>query len=183
MAIIKNLHDVEKIVGNMLVKQSDLDRSRIANAITPRGVDLSKFITDNVKLSYDLHDIVIIFEVTATDVDGINFTEAESNLIRENAAFEVKVTTYGNESLAMTKILKARFESEKARADLLEEGLYLIDTSSGQSINEYLNDTMWPRTDWSFRVACEMQIRQIDMMPEISNIDGLQTTTTEEAAV
>ena len=175
MTKITNLHDIDKIIGNMLVKQSELDKSRIANAITPRGVDLAKFITDKVKLSYDLHDVVIIFEVVSTESDGINFTEIEkdSSNIRENAAFEVKITIYGNEAIRTAKILKARFESEKVRTDLLNDGLYLIDTTYVQSINEYVNETMWPRADWSFRIACEMNITQVDDMHDIDNIDEL----------
>ena len=107
MIQISNLHDIETIVGNMLVKQSQLDKSRIVNAITPRGVDLSKFVTEKVKLSYDLNDVVIIFELLATEIEDINFTEAEENdNIRENSAFEVKLIIYGNEALGMAKILK-----------------------------------------------------------------------------
>lgn len=184
MTQITNLHDIEKIVGNMLVKQSQLDRSRIANAITPRGVDLSKFVTENVKLSYDLHDVVIIFEVIATDVEGINFTEAETDNensnIRENAAFQVRLTIYGNEALGMSKILKARIESEKVRMDLLDKGLYVIDVQQIESINEYLNETMWPRADFSFRIACEMSIAQVDDMPEIADVDDLYIETETE---
>lgn len=183
MIKITNLHDIEKLIGNMLVKQSQLNKFRIANAITPRGVDLSKFITENVKLSYDLNDVVIIFELLATEVEGINFTEAESedenSNIRENAAFEVKLTIYGNEALGMAKILKARIESEKVRTDLLDKGLYLIDVQQIDSINEYLNETMWPRADFSFRIACEMSIAQVDDMPEINNVDDLDIETND----
>jgi len=184
MTQITNLHDIEKIVGNMLVKQSQLDKSRIANAITPRGVDLSKFVTEKVKLSYDLKDVVIIFELLATEVKSINFTEAEKDdedsNIRENTAFEVKLTIYGNEALGMAKILKARIESEKVRTDLLDKGLYLIDVQQIESINEYLNETMWPRADFSFRIACEMSIAQVDDMPEITNVDDLDIETKTE---
>lgn len=181
MTQISNLHDIETIVGNMLVKQSQLDKSRIVNAITPRGVDLSKFVTEKVKLSYDLNDVVIIFELLATEIEDINFTEIgdgdkDSN-IRENSAFEVKLTIYGNEALGMAKILKARIESEKVRTDLLDKGLYLIDVQQIESINEYLNETMWPRADFSFRIACEMSIAQVDDMTEIANVDKLDIET------
>ena len=183
MTSINNIHTIEKIVGNMLVKQSQLDKSRIMNAITPRGVSLSKFITDNVKLSYDLNDVVIIFEVTTTNIDDINFTEYDTNNIREDAAFEIKITIYGNESIAMAKILKARFESEKVRSDLLDSGLYLIDTTSAMSLNDFLNDTMWPRADWSFRVACEMYIDEVDEMPNITNVDELNIEALSKSGI
>ena len=178
MKQINDLHEIEKIVGDMLAKQSQLDKSRIANAIAPRGVDLSKFVTDKVKLSYDLHDVVIIFEVIGAESEGINFTEAEKDgSIRESSAFEVRLTIYGNEALKMAKILKARIESEKVRADLLDNGLYMIEVQQIQSINEYLNETMWPRADLSFKVACEMNISQVDSMTEIEDFDDLNSET------
>lgn len=173
MTQISNIHEIEKIIGDMLVKQSQLDKSRIMNGLTPRGADLSKFVTENVKLSYDLFDTVIIFEILSSEAENINFTEqeAEGTDIRESACFEAKIIIYGNESMQMAKKLKSRFESEKVRYDLLNSGLYLIDTSYASSINEFVNNTIWLRADWSFKIACEMKYEQIDTMPEIESTD------------
>ena len=177
MTQITSLHDIEKTIGNMLVKQSALDRSRIMNLITPRGVDLSKFITEKVKLSYDLDDVVIIFEVTAEESSNINLTEIDGDDIREDSCFRINLVIYGNEALAMAKILKARIESEKVRSDLLNAGMFLVDVGSISSMNEFMNETMWPRADLSLKIACEMTVQQIDQMPEIEKgkIDEVDT--------
>ena len=184
MTQISNIHEIEKIIGDMLVKQSQLDKSRIMNGLTPRGADLSKFVTENVKLSYDLFDTVIIFEILSSEAENINFTEqeAEGTDIRENACFEAKITIYGNESMQMAKMLKARFESEKVRYDLLNSGLYFIDDSATQSMNEFVNNTVWPRTDWSFRIACEMMFAQVDTMYVIENADDINIEEAKDSA-
>jgi hypothetical protein len=173
MTQISNIHDIEKIVGDMLVKQSKLDRSRIMNGLSPRGIDLSKFVTENVKLSYDLSDTAIIFEVKSVENENINLTEIDEDNIREDACFEVSVTIYGNESMRMGQLLKARFESEKVRYDLLMTGLYLVAVSSTTSMNEFVNNTIWPRTDLSLKIACEMTMKQVDTMQQITTVNGI----------
>ena len=60
---------------------------------------------------------------------------------------------------------------------MLDKGLYLIDVQQIESINEYLNETIWPRADFSFRIACEMSIAQVDDMTEITDVDKLDIET------
>lgn len=170
--MIEHIVDIDKIIGNMLVKQSTLARDNILNVDSIRGVDLSKFITDKVKLSYDLSDLVILFEVKGVDNENVNVSETMSNdLILESSSFEIQLTIYGNQSLHLAKILKARIESEKVRNDLLAEGLYLINIESIQSFNEFMNETVWPRADIILNVACEMQINQVDTMNEVDDVN------------
>lgn len=164
---ISSIHQLEKTIGDMLLKQTELKRSRIVNGLSIRGADLSKFITDNVSLSYDVSDVALIFEISAMNEDSINITEAEDDSIREDACFEVSLTCYGNESLLKMKQLKARLESDKVRYDLSEEGVYFIDASSIIQINDFLNETIYPRTSMTFRIACELQVSLVDDFNEI----------------
>ena len=84
--------------------------------------------------------------------------------------------------MQMAKMLKARFESEKVRYDLLNSGLYFIDDSATQSMNEFVNNTVWPRTDWSFRIACEMMFAQVDTMYVIENADDINIEEAKDSA-
>lgn len=169
--MIKSIKEVDKIIGDMLVKQSELQRGSIVNGCSIRGVDLSKFVTEKVKLSYDLSDSVIIFEVKTNNNDDIDFTEVEKDVVRESLSLEVSVIIYGNQSLALAKVLKARFESEKVRNDLLDKEVYLSSVNEITSMNEFINETIWPRADFNMDIACEIQVSQIDEMSEIDKTD------------
>lgn len=169
--MIKSIKEVDKIIGDMLVKQSGLQRGNIVNGCSIRGVDLSKFVTEKVKLSYDLSDSVIIFETKTSNNDDIDFTETENDVVRESLFLEVSVIIYGNQSLALAKTLKARFESEKVRNDLLDKEVYLSSVNEITSMNEFINETIWPRADFSMSIACEIQVSQIDEMSEIDKTD------------
>lgn len=174
--MIKSIKEVDKIIGDMLVKQSELQRGSIVNGCSIRGVDLSKFVTEKVKLSYDLSDSVIIFETKASSNDDVDFTEAENDVVRESLYLEVSVIIYGNQSLTLAKKLKARFESEKVRNDLLAKEVYLSSVNEITSMNEFINETIWPRADFSMNIACEIQVSQIDEMSEIDKADVIVKT-------
>ena len=94
--MIENMQDVDKIIGNMLLKQSGLNRQNIVNGLSVHGPELSKFITETVKQSYDLTDVVIIFERMALNENDVNFDEAETDSIRESIAEKVSINIYGN---------------------------------------------------------------------------------------
>lgn len=175
---ISSIHQLEKIIGDMLLKQTELKRERIINGLSIRGVDLSKFITDNVSLSYDVSDIVLIFEISAMNENTINISEAEDDGIREDVCFEVSITCYGNESLFKIKQLKARLESDKVRYDLSKEGVYFIDASSIIQINDFLNETIYPRTSMTFRIACELQVNVVDDFKSFEDENGISIETT-----
>ena len=166
--MITDISNIDKIIGNMIVKQSNLSRENILNGRSVRGIDLAKFIADKILSSYELTDSVIIFTTNASN--AINVTEVQKDeSIYEAMSFEVQFTIYGNQSLYLAKILKARFESEKVRNDLLEQGIYVIDIDSIQSMNEFMNETVWSRADMTLNIGCEMKVTQIDAMNEIKH--------------
>lgn len=171
--MIKNLHDIEKIIANVLVKQSQLDNDRIINGLSVRGPELSKYIQTKVLKSYELTDSVIIFELVMDYNQDTNFTEYSNNSIRNTMAFHIELTVYGNESINLANILKARLESQKVRAILLEEGIYLSNISNIASLNEYINETMWLRSNMTLNLIAEMNIDEIDKSEDVEDFSEL----------
>lgn len=161
--MIENMQDVDKIIGNMLLKQSGLNRQNIVNGLSVHGPELSKFITETVKQSYDLTDVVIIFERMALNENDVNFDEAETDSIRESIAEKVSINIYGNQSFAMAKTLKARFESEKVREDLLDSGIHLMQVTNVDALNEFMNEVIWHRASFDLNIAYEISVNQIDL--------------------
>ena len=88
---ISSIHQLEKTIGDMLLKQTELKRSRIVNGLSIRGADLSKFITDNVSLSYDVSDVALIFEISAMNLATLVNLERFSSSITSTPSFSFKV--------------------------------------------------------------------------------------------
>lgn len=180
--MIKDIKNINKIVGNMLVRQSGLDRSRIINGHSVRGVNLSKFVTDNVKLSYNLSDSVIIFEIDPANNDDVNITEeSESGNIRQFVYVEVKVIIYGQEASILAKTLKARIESEEVRNDLLLQEVYMSKVKDIVVVNDFINETIWPRADFSINLAYEIEITKIDSFEDMTQTQNIITQSLEDS--
>lgn len=170
--MIENMQDIDKVIGNILLKQSGLNRQNIVNGLSVRGSELSKFITETVKQSYDLTDVVIIFERMALDEGNTNIGETESDdSIRESIAEKISINIYGNQSFAMAKTLKARFESEKVREDLLNSGIHLMQVTNVDTLNEFMNEMLWHRASFDLEIAYEISVNQIDLPYSIEKTD------------
>lgn len=173
MTTLKDLRELEKILSSMLVKQSGLENSRIINALSIRGPELSKLIQETVELSYDLSDTVVIFEINLEENENINFTEKNDTNIREDVYAKVDLTIYGNQSTLLGKQLKARFETEKCRYDLQNQGVILMKVGSITSLNEFINNTVWPRCDLEIYVGCEIECKEIDTFNDFEKINTM----------
>ena len=182
--MITNLRELEKIVGNILYKESELTKDRIINALSVRGPALSKLVTDKVKLSYDLNDVVIIFEIVNRSNDDVNFSEEiDENEIRNNLALEVNIVCYGNASNNVVNKLRARLLSERVRLEFLENDVYIAQVSNATSLNEFVNETVWPRCDFSFNIDVEMLVKKTIEDKTIEDISEITTYTTEITTV
>lgn len=175
--MITNLHEIEKVIAAILVQQSELENDRIINGLSIRGPELSKYIQDKILHSYNINDSVIIFELIMDYDNTLNITEYDEKNIRSNIAAKIELTIYGNESINLANILKARLESEKVRNILLENEIYLSTISNISSLNEYENDTMWLRTNMTLNVIVELQVNEITKSDEIEDIGTLNNYT------
>ena len=63
----------------------------------------------------------------------------------------------------MAKTLKARFESEKVREDLLDSGIHLMQVTNIDTLNEFMNEVIWHRASFDLNIAYEISVNQIDL--------------------
>lgn len=158
---ISNIHELDRLLRNMIIAQSGLDGSRVLNSISIRGQDLEKMIDDKVYSSYDLNDSVILFEVRARNEENesLSMTDEDDSLI-VYAPYEIHFVIYGNMSGMLAQVLKARIETEKNRDDMRNEGIQIEKVSNIETLNEFKNETVWIRNDFSIEFACMYKVEQ-----------------------
>lgn len=173
--------ELEKIIGEVLEQQSNLPSERILNAISVRGQNLSKLIENDVYMSYNLSDLVIIFEVifNPNSTDNVSMEE-EDESITVYSAFYVKILIYGNKSANVANKLKGRLLSRKVRDDLHEKGIHIERVSNPESMTEILNETFWIRNDLTMEIACRQSFNQKEPDYQMNDLDGLDFKETEE---
>ena len=176
--MISKIEEIDIIVAKYLTSLSMLDTNRIINGNSIHGPELSKIVQDNISLSYDLTDSVIIF-TTAIENNNVDYTEYDnSKTVRNQFSAVVNLTIYGNTSRLIAECLKARFETEKIRYNLLQEGLKFKIADEITSIDDIMNDTVWPRTDMKLHFVTEM-LFDIDEFDEMTTIGDVKVTTAD----
>lgn len=161
MVDLNDINDIDKIIRNLLIKQSGLDKTHILNAQSIRGPELVKYIEETKEKSPELSDLFIIFDNNFTN-ENLNFTEKENDKLRILGSFEIYVIIYGDNSNKLGSILKARLESSKCNYDLLRQGIHLTGVSRVNESTDFIKETIWPKVDFHIYFEFESKTDPID---------------------
>lgn len=173
MIAIKNVHELTKILYTYLVKESELDNKKVLNALSVYGIDLVKYMEDlNINSSLDLSDLMIIFELQSRN-NSSDVAFEDNNGIYSYVSYTLHLTIYGNSSNQLAHILKNRFESEIVRNNLLNEGIHIENIDNPSDYNEFINKTMWIRSNLNINLTCLYKIKNIDSYSEYESISNI----------
>ena len=173
MKSISDINEINKIMKKYLENESGLSNRNVRNALSTYGETLRKLLTDKKFNSYELTDLVILFDLHTRN------NESDTSIINENKtidvykSYEFSITIYGNSSANLANILYARLNTDYVLSNLQDEGIYLESITLPTSINEFVNDVMWIRTDMSFLISCKHTINQIHDFEEFEKLSEL----------
>lgn len=161
MIQLTNLNEVNKFIGNVLVTQSELTRDNVYNALSLHGTPLHKRLLETNFISYDVSECVLLFELESENgSDNVSMTLDNGTIVYDKT-YKVSITIYGNASEDVANKTIARLRSEKVRQDIQENGLCILNVTNSQTANEFVNDTMWHRSDFAIKLGCEIVIQPI----------------------
>ena len=174
MIVYTTYIDLIKNVRSEILTQSELVNERVINAVSVRGPALSKLINNNTSTSINLHDVLIIFELL---VD----TDSDQNIVLTNeddskdiiTQFRLLLKVYGNASQEMANILLARFKSEEIITRLYAKNVWVKNVSFAQTMNEIINNTVWPRCDLEMTLIARFHIEQLNEIPYADSIKNI----------
>lgn len=170
---INNLQNLEKLFRKYLIKQSDLNSSQVINSLSIRGPELIKIINAEFVSPINLLECVLLFEISYNDTNNnVSMVEEDGTITLYNS-YKINLISYGLYSKTLMSILKARFESSIVRYDLHTEGIYLENVSNIESINEFVNETLWERSDLSIEFSCRLSILQNSNPLEFENLNSI----------
>lgn len=170
--MINNLYEIDKILGNIIVEQSELDRNNIKNGLGIRGSDLSKFINENIYISPNIKDTIIIFN---TELEDNPITEEKENEIVIDNFLNFKLMIYGAHSKNLAYILKARLESEEVRYELTSKYINLINIDNVISVDDIINNTIYPRCDLNIHLhIISKSVKKINSFENYENLGNIE---------
>lgn len=170
MKSIKSIDDINKILRNELIKQSQIDGKNILNSLSEYGEDLDKLIEKSIYNSYEKSNIVILFELLDNNQGtNVSYTNDDNDIIYYKS-YSFYIMIYGDNSSSLSNIIASRMRTEKVRIDLLSNGLHIEEVTNPHIINEYKNQKMWIRNDININISCMMNISQIELDNDFKSI-------------
>ena len=179
MIQITNVDELNKILRTELITQSQVSADNVRNGLSLQGSMLDKSLdrTNEFFSSLDVTDLAIIFELSlrhsSSNVTMSEKVNEDGNII-SISSYDMHVIIYGNDSINTALKTIARLRSEVGRMNLYSKGVYLESIDEPTSFNEFINETMWLRTDFSINVSCEMCIEKVSSDYDITVLSGLQ---------
>ena len=145
--------DIIRKLRPKISEQTGIPLDRIHNAVSVRGADLYKLISETESMSYSLGDVFIVFELVE-ETDELNTVLHEvDESISSIACFNFNLKIYGNACHQVSQEILMRFKTEDVAFNMRNEGIFIRGISFPTSINEFINNTVWPRCDMSIKIA------------------------------
>lgn len=176
MAIISNIDEINKILRNCLITQSQIsDPKRVLNALSVYGDELHRRISNSsVYTSYEPDDVFILFELnTDQSANNVSFNEDEDDDIVYQRSFNFRVMIYGSDSMNVSSKLAARLRTANVRESLLQLGIRINRVDDPDTIKEFINNTLWFRSDFDINITCEMSIEQVSTDYTMTTLNSL----------
>lgn len=184
MIAFQNVKELEKILRENLIIQSELKPERVRNSLSIYGTQLDKLLSEEIYGSIEQSDCLLLFELNSREsTSDVSMTETEDNddnSITYYKAFRLRVILYGDDSSDIALKLVARFRTEEVRSHLYEQGVYLEKISDPFKLNEFKNETMWIRNDIEIDIGCKFKIQPINLDSNFIDITELNIIQDEE---
>lgn len=159
---ISSPDEINKILRSALISLSGLKENRIVNGYTLHGQDLVEQVSKYCYKSYKPEDSYIVFELRPNR-DNITEMDYDGNLTI-NSSYTMHCYVYGNNSYGLVNMILAKLKTQDERLKLQIQGLYLQNNSSDDDNitngTDFINDTLYPRTDFDIIVWCEMLVQK-----------------------
>lgn len=157
---MSNVDNINKIIRTCIIQNSNVSAEFVRNALSGSGPRLDKHKSGDIFETIEHDDILIIFELQARNNNNDMSETDENDIIRHYQSFTINIIIYGDSSHSSATILVSRMRTEFVRNTLYEQGVHIENVSNTTSVNEFKNDTMWMRTDFSIDITCRFEIEQ-----------------------
>ena len=156
-----DIQELNKIVRNQIIEQSELEPNQVMNGVSIHGQDLLTAINKYAYRSYDLKDSFIVFKLNSRESSSDMSQTKENGQIKYIASYAIQLSIYGLSAQTLANKIVARFRTEYARLQLQEQGVYLENISRPTTSNDFINDTLMIRCEVYINISVEMTIEQV----------------------
>ena len=137
-----------KILGKFLDTYSGLLPTRILNADSIRGTDLSEIISGTEMYSPGVSTSFLLFELLENQNGDHFITSGETNNnMMTIQSYNYHIMIYGNQAPTDAQKISTLFKQSDSALELRDSGIFIKGVSSIEPINEFINNTLILRRD------------------------------------
>lgn len=159
--------EIVKVLAKFLDDNSGIYPTRILNAASVRGTDISQVISETETYSPEMSNSFLLFELIE-DENGEHFVtkgESETDMTTiQSYIFHLMI--YGNKSATDAQKISAIFKTSDLVLGLRDEGIYVNGVNPIQSNNEFINNTYLFRKDIDINIQVRYNFENIVEDPE-----------------
>ena len=157
-----NTDEINKIVRLEIINYLNITGNRVLNGVSVRGPNLQKIISECTLGSFNLEDSFIVFDLEKANGEDYFVMEEDDNTVSVISEFQMNFRVYGMLCHMIGLRLQAMFKDVYVLGRLYEKGIRGQDVTDLTTINEFINNTMWPRADLSFKMQIRFTIYKKD---------------------
>ena len=160
---ITSFKELTILIRKMLLKQSNVNDDNVLNLMSVRGQDLQKLIQDSgIYVSYDLNDSIILFNISKSNSTENVQLDLQNNIIPTYMSYRCHIYVYGNNSYFLAEIIRSRILTQKNLDDMVGNGIKITSCSDIETSRGFINETVWPRSDFDINFSCLYEIKPVD---------------------
>lgn len=167
-------NDIIKNLKKSLQDLTGLDPNRVLSTTAVRGADLSKIINESQVNSFNLSDSFIVFELKESNDKDYYIIDENDNERSIISRYHMDIKLYGNACHIVSQQILARFKDATLLQDLYEKGIHYTGITPVESVNEFINNTLWKRCDMTIHLQARMKVDKIkpdEYFPENTDYD------------
>ncbi len=159
---ITNFNEIITTWKSLIESQCELNNYQVRSMTSPHGQILDKRIEDYIYETLSRTDIVALFEINIDSSKSNMSADYEDDKILSYNYYNLKIVFYGESSHLLALSLKSRVESIEIRDFLWNLGINFDEVSSIEQFNEFINHTIYFRTDVNIKFSCRYDISKIN---------------------
>lgn len=159
MPIIANssFENMIKGIRSTIIKILDIESTRVINAVSARGPELAKIISDTESTSYNLGDVFIVFEFKESDESEYWLMQESNEITSYITSYDFKLKIYGNKSHDAARLIIRGFKNPDNLYELYDKGIKVEGLTKPSTSHEIINNTIWPRIDMDINLTSRIE--------------------------
>ena len=170
MTKLTSISQINVILGNAIVAQTQLDKKYVLNGKSLYGVNREK-IDDYIATTFKDDDSYVVFLLEPDESSDDMTEETVENKIDVYDSYLFTIMCYGTRYNELALQLKSRLLTEECQLSIQNQGIHIQSIDLSRGISEFINDTLVNRRDVMLHISCQFEVSKVSNAEEMNSMN------------